>query len=262
MRDVITVIDRPRVGTSVNVVSLLTGRGCQDAARRTSRRDRVIGYLLVLVLVTVAYTLIYQFLMFSVEGIQREFSAAFLVVIESFTTTGYGEDANFWSTWQLRYFGALMQLTGVSLIFLALPVFVAPWVESQISQTVPVSVDGISDHVIIAGYTSRGQALVEELTSRDRPYVIIEPDRELASELYAETDLTVVRGNPELLEDLQKVGLSSARALVADVGDEENASIALATQSVEDVEVITFVEELEMAVYHDYAGANEVLSPR
>jgi hypothetical protein len=78
----------------VNLVSLLTGRGREDAARRSSRRDRVIGYLFVLVLVTVAYTLIYQFLMLSIEGIQREFSSAFLVVIESFTTTGYGEDAN------------------------------------------------------------------------------------------------------------------------------------------------------------------------
>jgi Trk K+ transport system NAD-binding subunit len=155
-----------------------------------------------------------------------------------------------------------MQLTGVSLIFLALPVFVAPWVEARISQTAPVAADGISDHVIIAGYTSRGQALVEELTSRDRPYVILEPDRGLANELYAETDLRVVHGNPELTEDLQKVGLSLARALVADFGEEESASIALAAQRVEDVEIITFIEELEMAIYHDYAGADEVLSPR
>ncbi|MFC7227015.1 NAD-binding protein [Salinirubellus salinus] len=243
-------------------VALLTGRGRRDAARRTSRRDRVLGYLLMLVVVTLAYTLIYQFLMDALEGIDREFSAAFLVVIESFTTTGYGEDANLWTTWQLRYYGALMQLTGVALVFLALPVFLAPWVEERISQTAPTSVEGLSDHVVIAGYTSRGQALVDELTSRTRPYVIVEPDRELANELYVETDLNVVHGDPELTEDLQGAGLDAARAVVADVDEEVNASIALAARSAEDVEIITFVEEPEMEVYHRYAGADEVLSPR
>jgi Trk K+ transport system NAD-binding subunit len=243
-------------------VALLTGRARRDAPRYTSRRDRVLGYLFVLVLITLLYTVTYQFLMVELEGIQREFSAAFLVVIESFTTTGYGEDANLWTTWQLRYYGAMMQLTGVALVFLALPVFLAPWVEERISQSAPTSVEGLSGHVVIAGYTSRGRALVDELDARDRSYVVLEPDRELANELYTETDLNVAHGDPELAEDLESVGLADARALVADVGDEVNASIALAGRSDEDVEIITFVEEPEMAVYHSYAGADEVLSPR
>lgn len=240
--------------------SLLTARW--DVARYTSRRDRVFGYLFLLVLITLVYTFLYQFLMGAIEGIDREFSAAFLVVIESFTTTGYGEDANLWTTWQMRYFGALMQVTGVTLIFLALPVFLAPWVEERIRQTAPTEVDGLTGHVIIAGYTSRGRALIEELDARDRPYVVLEPDRELANELYAETDIDVLHADPELSEDLQAAGVDSARALVADAGDEVNASIALASRDVGDVEIITFVEEPEMAVYHRYAGADEVLSPR
>ena len=240
--------------------SLLTGRW--HVARYTTRRDRVFGYLLLLVVITLVYALVYQYLMASLEGVDREFSAALLVVIESLTTTGYGEDATLWTTWQLRYFGGLMQLTGVAFIFLALPVFLAPWVEERIQQTAPTEVDGLSDHVVIAGYTSRGRALIEELDARDRPYVVLEPDRELANELYAETELDVLHADPELTEDLQAAGLESARALVADAGDEVNASIALAAQDAEDVQVITFVEEPEMEVYHRYAGADEVLSPR
>jgi Trk K+ transport system NAD-binding subunit len=240
--------------------SLLTGQW--GVARYTSRRDRVFGYLLLLFIITLVYAVLYQYLMATIEGVDREFSAALLVVVESLTTTGYGEDATLWTTWQLRYFGGLMQLTGVAFIFLALPVFLAPWVEERIRQTAPTEVDGLTNHVVIAGYTSRGQALIEELDSRGRPYVVLEPDRELANELYAETGLDVVHADPELTEDLQDAGLESALALVADAGDEVNASIALAAQDAEDVEVITFVEEPEMAVYHQYAGADEVLSPR
>ncbi len=240
--------------------SLLTGQW--GVARYTSRRDRVFGYLLLLFIITLVYAVLYQYLMATIEGVDREFSAALLVVVESLTTTGYGEDATLWTTWQLRYFGGLMQLTGVAFIFLALPVFLAPWVEERIRQTAPTEVDGLTNHVVIAGYTSRGQALIEELDSRGRPYVVLEPDRELANELYAETGLDVVHADPELTEDLQDAGLESALALVADAGDEVNASIALAAQDAEDVEVITFVEEPEMAVYHKYAGADEVLSPR
>jgi Trk K+ transport system NAD-binding subunit len=246
----------------MKAMSLLTGRGRRNAARHTTRRDRVLGYLLVLVAVSLVYTLLYQFLMLTIEGVEREFSASFLVVVESFTTTGYGEDANLWTTWQLRYFGALMQLTGVALVFLALPVFLAPWVEQRIAQTAPASVEGFSDHVVVAGYTSRGRALAAELKTRGRPYVVVESDRELANELYTETDLDVIHGDPKLTEDLRGACIEDAAVLVADEGDEANASIALTAREVSGVTVITFVEEPEMAVYHRYAGADEVLSPR
>ena len=239
-------------------------RGSSREGRRIARRDRVIGYLLGLVLVMVAYAVLYQFTMATFEGEQVSFTKAMLAVVETFTTTGYGEDAQFWNSTQMQVLMIAMQLTGVSAVFLALPVFVAPWVESRLSETAPTSADGMTEHVVVAGYTSRVDALIDELSALDRPYVVVEPDRELANELYAETEMNVMYGDPEIGETLSAAGVDRARALVCDVDDETNASIVLAARGmgVGGVEIITFVEDPDIAAYHRYAGADDVFSPR
>jgi len=216
------------------------------------------------VVVMVLYAVLYQFTMATFEDQRVSFPKALLAVVETFTTTGYGEDAQFWESVQMQVLMIAMQLTGVSAVFLALPVFVAPWVESRLSETAPTAVEDMSDHVVVAGYTSRVDALIDELSALDRPYVVVEPDREVANELYAETELNVIHGDPELGETLSAAEVGRARALVCDVDDETNASIVLAAHGmgVDGVDVITFVEDPAIAAYHRYAGADEVFSPR
>ena len=229
-----------------------------------ARRDRVVGYFIGVVAVVLLYTLAYQFSMAVFEGRSLSFSKALLTVVETFTTTGYGEDSGLWTSTEMHVLMIVMQLTGVTVVFLTLPVFVAPWVESRLSETAPSSVDGLTDHVVVAGYTSRVDALIDELSARGLRYVIVEPDRELANELYAETEMTVMHGDPELEETLSTAGVRDARALVCDVDDETNASIVLAARGmgVDRTEFITFVEDPDIAAYHRYAGADEVFSPR
>jgi Trk K+ transport system NAD-binding subunit len=227
-----------------------------------SRRDRVLVYLIGLVCVAVFYTVAYKLAMGWFEDQTVGWIHSFSIVVQSFTTTGYGQDAPLWDTYQLEILSIAMQLTGVGMVFLALPVFLAPWVEERLSRTAPVSVESIRDHVVITGYTPRGQALIDELSTHERPYVVIEPDRELANELYTETDLHIVHGDPELEEDLEAANVAEARAVIADIDDETNASIALAARNTDDCEVITFVEDPDIRRYHEYAGATEVFSPR
>jgi len=239
-------------------------RGSTRDGRRVARRERVIGYLVGLVVVMVLYAVLYQFTMATFEDQRVSFPKALLAVVETFTTTGYGEDAQFWESVQMQVLMIAMQLTGVSAVFLALPVFVAPWVESRLSETAPTAVEDMSDHVVVAGYTSRVDALIDELSALDRPYVVVEPDREVANELYAETELNVIHGDPELGETLSAAEVGRARALVCDVDDETNASIVLAAHGmgVDGVDITTFVEDPAIAAYHRYAGADEVFSPR
>jgi Trk K+ transport system NAD-binding subunit len=157
----------------------------------------------------------------------------------------------------------VMDLTGVALIFMALPVLAFPLLEEVLSTTVPKSVDsGIDDHVVICSYTSRAETLIAELESWDVDYVIIEPDRDRATELY-EDDYRVIHEDPESVAGLEQAELTSARALVADVSDQVDASIVLTAQEVaEDVPIISVVEEPDRTAYHRLAGADEVLSPR
>jgi hypothetical protein len=206
------------------------------------RQRRTGYYLLLLAAVMAGYSVLYYVGMIYLEGEQVSFLHAVQVVVETFTTTGFGSDSP-WRSDVMNVLVIVMDLTGVLIIFLALPVLLFPLFEERLSRNAPTSVEGLSDHVVIAGYSPRGAALVEELTARGRDHVFVEPDRELADELDVETDLTVVHGDPETAAALRAAGIEEARALVADVDDEVNASVVLAARSIADCTVVTLVEE-------------------
>jgi hypothetical protein len=65
------------------------------------------------------------------EGTQAGFVEALHVVVEAFTTTGFGEDASRWSTNGMSALSIAMQVTGIVLIFLALPLFLVPLARSR-----------------------------------------------------------------------------------------------------------------------------------
>ncbi|CCQ32677.1 S-adenosylhomocysteine-5'-methylthioadenosine nucleosidase protein [Halorhabdus tiamatea SARL4B] len=227
-----------------------------------SRLRRVHYYLGAFAAVTVLYTIAYGAGMAVFEGASRTLTESLLVVVQSFTTTGYGEDATAWTTPQMRLLAIAMQVTGVFFVFMALPLFIAPWIEQRLTTTVPSSVDEIDDHVVICGYTPRTEMLIDELRMLEAAYVVIEPDRDAATDYYEE-GITVVHGDPESTDSLAAAGIESARALVADVDDEINASIALAVgQLAPETRTITFVEDATLADYHRYAGADQVFTPR
>ena len=236
-------------------------RGSSDGGRQ---RRRILLYLGGLVGLVVAYALLYRAALSYFEGVDITFVKALLTVVESFTTTGYGEDAALWSTAPVQLLLISMEITGVALIFLALPVFLAPWVEERLSRNAPTSVDDLAGHVVLGGFSSRGEALIDELDARGRQYVVVEPDRDFANELYTETEMPIIHGDPKLASTLRAANADRAHAVVADVGDEANASIALAAGDLDEdpPQVVTFVEKFDLAAYHRYAGADDAFSPR
>ncbi len=163
----------------------------------------------------------------------------------------------------MNFLVIVMDLTGVFLIFLALPVLVFPLLQDALSTTVPTSVtDDLSDHVIICTHSPRAETLISELDSWDVDHVIVEPNREIATDLY-EQGHVVIHEKPDSVAGLEAARLPAARAIVADVSDTIDASIVLTAKEVaEDIRVISVVEEPERAKYHELAGADVVLSPR
>ncbi|WP_255149598.1 potassium channel family protein [Halorarius halobius] len=225
------------------------------------QRRLIVGYLLGVNVVVLAFAAGYVALVSAFEGVDVTYVEALLVVVESFTTTGYGEASRQWTSPVVQLYLILMMVVGVALIFTALPVFAGPYVEKRLSTRPPDSVDGYADHVVLAGLTSRGKALIEELNARGRRYVVVEPERERATDLY-ESGVTVVHGDPEDAAVLQAACVDDARALIADVDDETNASIALSARTLDDVTVVTFAENEETARYHRYAGAERAFIPQ
>jgi len=222
---------------------------------------RTLYYLITLAVVIFAYAVAYDVGMGAFDGRQKSFLHSLQIVVETFTTTGFGSDAP-WSSWQMNVLVIVMDLTGVFLIFLALPVLVFPLFEEALSTTVPTSVEDYDDHVVICSYTARADALIDELDSWDVEHVLIEPDRETATDLY-ENGYEVIHEDPTSVSGLENANLGTARAVVADLSDEVDASIVLTAQEVsEDVRIISVVEEPSHRRYHKLAGADVVLSPR
>ncbi|MFC6953858.1 potassium channel family protein [Halorubellus litoreus] len=225
-------------------------------------RQRTAYYLVGLAAVMLAYAGLYYYGMNAIEGRPRTFLHALQVVVETFTTTGFGSDSP-WQTPEMNVLVIVMDLTGVVLIFLALPVLVFPLFEEAISTSVPTTLpDDVTDHVVICTYTTRVDPLVAELDAVDVPYVIVEPDRENAQAL-VEGGYDVIHDDPDTERGLRAANLADARALVADVSDQVDASIVLGARDIsEDVPLVSIVEEPESVRYHELAGADVVLSPR
>ncbi|SFG04387.1 Trk K+ transport system, NAD-binding component [Halopelagius inordinatus] len=208
-----------------------------------------------------AYAAVYQWALGTFEGVSTSYIQSLQVVVETFSTTGYGEQAGLWSTTPMFVLMILMQITGVAIIFLTLPLFLVPLVEDALRSSPPPKTD-LTDHVVVCTFTSRGDVLVNELDSMGVPYIVVEKDRERAEELHKE-GYSVIYGDPEDVETLAKANAEDALALVADDDDETNASIILsARQAAPDLRIVSIVEDGNAVEYHEYAGADRVVLPR
>jgi len=222
---------------------------------------RTLAYTVTVLVAIVVFTGAYHYGMVVFEGERNPVLHSLQIVVETFTATGYGSDSP-WTSPQMNLLVIAMDITGVALVFLAFPVFAFPLLQEALSTTVPSRVEDLTDHVIVSTYSSRAEALVGELESRGIPYVVMEPDRDQALELY-ESDYRVINADPESADALRDARLAQARALVADVSDEVDTSIVLTAREIaEDVTVLSVVEEPGRERYHRLAGADVVVSPR
>ena len=220
--------------------------------------------MLAITVVVLLFAVAYDYGMQTFEGSERSFLHNLRVVVETFTTTGYGSDAP-WKTDVMNAFVIVMDITGVVLIFMALPAFVFPLFEETLSTTPPAAVDELAGHVVICGHTPRGRVLRDELDARDVPYLFVVADEDEATAVYDGGEVHLIHGDPEEIDTLRRANVGSARALVADADDETNASIVLSARECtddDDPRVVSFVEDEAVADYHRYAGADRVLSPR
>ena len=181
--------------------------------------------------------------------------------VETFTTTGYGAESP-WQSPLMNLIVIVMDVSGVLLLFAAIPTLVVPWFREALSTTVPSSVGDLEDHVVVCNYTSRGETILDEFESRGVDYVVVEPDADVAEELYLD-DMSVIHGDPEKTEVLLDASTDRAEAVVVDASDEANASVILSARAVApDARIVSLVEHPELTEYLEYAGADTVLLPR
>lgn len=223
---------------------------------------RRIGFSLVGVLgILVVYSLVYQWGMATFEGEQRTVLQSAQTVVEILTTAGFGGDADDWTTGAMALIVIGMNLTGVLLVFLALPLFVVPLFQRALA-TQPAESTDLTDHVIICSHTEREDVLRNELEAAGVPYVFIESNPETVTELTGD-GIEAIVGDPEQEQTLQAANIDDARAIVIDVADEANPEVILTARELrDDLRIISVAEDSEVVTYHRYAGADTVVRPR
>ncbi|NEU55684.1 TrkA family potassium uptake protein [Halorussus sp. MSC15.2] len=224
----------------------------------TRRQRLVTTYVVVLVLLILLYSVLYNYGMRTLEGHDHSLFRSFQTVVETMTTTGYGADAP-WSSPLMNVFVVFMQLTGIGIGFATLRVLIIPLFE-RAPMDLSDRLTAKDDHVIVCEYRRDTGVLLDELEGLNVGYVLIESDAEQAKRL-SDGGYQVIHGDPEEGAELERAMVSKASTIVTDAGD-RNASIVLtALRRNDDLRVISFTDTPDHDAALREVGADVVLSP-
>lgn len=208
--------------------------------------------------VVLLYALGYQWTMATYEGQHVTFFQAVQTVTEVLTTAGFGGDTEHWNTNQVNLLVIAMNLSGVLLVFLALPLFAVPLFREALETSPPRESD-MTNHVIICGHSDRDEVLGNELEAAGIPYLYVDADPETVRDLRAR-GVNAIYGDTEQVATLEAANAPKARAIVADVDDEVNPTVILSASRANPlIQIVSVVRDTEVAAYHQLAGADEVV---
>lgn len=228
-----------------------------DTRSETDVNRRLIGLLGSVIALITIYSLVYRWGMATFEAETVPLYQALQVVIESITTAGFGGHAP-WDSLFMNLLVLTMNLTGVFLVFLALPLVVVPMLRNALDREPPRTTN-LTNHVIICGHSPMDDVLSAELRDADVPFVFVESDREKVLELM-DLDVPVIFGNPERVETLKNANAGDARALVADLDDETTPTVILSADRVNpNLHIVSVVQNSDAIPHHRFAGADDVV---
>lgn len=227
--------------------------------QRSSRRLLLLVFGLIGFVIVTA--LVYQVGMAELEGKPRTFWQAIGWASETLSTTGYGADAR-WSHPLMVILVSVVQFVGVFLVFLIIPIYLVPFLEERFEEKVPrVASSKLHDHVIVYGFGPTVETLLQRLAAENVPTLVVETSEETARGVMERRQPVIFT---RLEEDaLAAARLGTARAIVTNVSDQENAAMILrARQMGFKREIFAFVEDPTHRKPMELAGATAVYTPR
>lgn len=227
---------------------------------RRSRR-RLVFLILGLLLTVLASAFLYMWGMALLEGKPRTFWQSLEWAAETLSTTGYGADAG-WRHPAMVLLVVLVQFLGVFLVFLIFPIYLIPFLEERFEVRLPQEADkDLAEHAVVYRYGPGVETLLQELASAGVPTLVLEADEPLARRLF-ESGVKVLHRS---LADgaLASARLTSARAIIANGTDDENAALSLSARQLGfRGPILALVEEPFHRRPMMLAGATAVFTPR
>jgi Trk K+ transport system NAD-binding subunit len=232
-------------------------------ARSARRNLRALwSYVLVLLAMVTAYSIIFHFLM-AAEGQRFSWITGFYWTLTVMSTLGFG-DITFKSD-AGRLFSMLVLLSGVVFLLIVLPFafiqfFFAPWLEARSAMRTPRAVpEGTKGHVIITHYDAIAMSLTQRLAYHGRPYWVLEPDVKAAMDLH-DAGIKVVVGDRDKVETYHALRVDRAALVVATGDDYVNTNTVFTAREVcPDVPIVSMVRSADSVDILELAGSTHVL---
>lgn len=226
-------------------------------------RARFVFFLGLLATYLFIFTALFRYIFPIWEGRTISWAQAALFVVETITTVGYGELAI--ENEYTIMLAILMIATGVFLIFMLIPLVVAPAISERLLTDPPETLSSpLKGHVIIVGPGEMIRSLMESLTIADIPVVIVEEQKERAKNFLRRfgRDAWVIRGDYSSAATWRNACIEDADSVVVCEREGVAASILLGIRGMTRARLIAVVDNLAYDRYLRYAGAEYVLSPK
>lgn len=187
------------------------------------------------------------------------------------STLGFG-DITFGSDLGL-VFSIFVLVSGVLLFLIILPFtfiqfFYAPWLKAQETSRTPRKIgDDVSGHVILTSLDPIAKRLIDRLSRRRIPYVLLESDLARAADLY-DQNYNVVLGELDAPQTYYRVRVKQAALVVGAADDLTNTSIAFTVREVtpdvpivlsashkNSLDILNFSGNAHVFLYHEMLGS-------
>ena len=190
--------------------------------------------------------------------------AVYMTVI-TVTTVGFGEVQPLDT--QAKIFTVFLILTSVFIVGYAFKIITEYLIsKNDISELkykkMQKEIDSLSNHIVICGFGRNGKQSAKKLLMHNRPFVVIESNKELI-EKYQKDGILFVCGNAKEDEALNHAGLDRAECLISALpNDSDNVFVVLsARQMNSQMRIISRASNESSFSKLKLAGANNVILP-
>ena len=235
------------------------------------RSDSRLGYGQVIALVSVLFALAYGIvgshaMRAEFQGLETWTDAVYYTFV-TYSTLGYGDILP--KTADARLFAVSMIIVGIGSFITAMTMVIGPMMERRMKGVLSImdKLKGATDHVIVCGYSSVGESVVDELQGGGVPYVIVDDRADIAAYLRSKGH-DVIEGDATRRQTLEDANVLGARAVVATAdSDSVNTLVTVTAKAYRDAvkgckfRIVTRVEDEENIEKALHVGADNVISP-
>jgi voltage-gated potassium channel len=196
------------------------------------------------------------------RGIESLLDAFYFTIVTA-STVGYGDVTP--TTPTARLFATSIVVVGTASFAVALGALLGPLIQARFAAALgrmnQTNLDLLEEHVIVLGYGELTEQILAELHDEADVVVVVDDPERVSALVSAEYD--AITGDPSDEATLDRVGIDTARAVVAATEDDADDALAVLTarQLNPSIRIVAAATNHENVRKLERAGADTVISP-